>query len=88
MAGLELAAGEFWMFRMADYHIITIRSGFGRAAAVAGPSHHSGWQINNHVKQLLLSTDRRTFQHSAWAKGCRLDDVLSLDDMVRLPPGV
>lgn len=88
VAGLELAAGEFWMFRMADYHIITVRSGFGRAAAAAGPSHHSGWQINNHVKQLLLSTDRRTFQHSAWAKGCTLDDVLSLDDMVRLPPGV
>jgi len=88
LAGLELAAGEFWMFRTADFHIVTKRSGFGRAAAVAGPPHHPSWLRINYVKHLYSATDRRTFQGAAWERGCRLDDALSQDDMVCMPPGV
>jgi len=87
LAGLELAAGEFWLFRMADYHIITIRSGFGRAAAVAGPSQHPDWRPG-HLLDRASATEKRAWQHSDWAKGCGKDDALTQDDMVSIPPGV
>ena len=87
VAGLELAAGEFWLFRMADYHIVTIRSGFGRAAAVAGPSRHPGWR-RGYLLDRASRTEKRSFQHSDWAGGCGMDDALTQDDMVRTPPGV
>lgn len=44
-----LAAGEHWLFGMADYHVISARGGFGRNAALRSRKWHSMYRLDQAI---------------------------------------
>jgi hypothetical protein len=72
--GLQTAAIEFWFFGMADYHITSKFSGFGRAAAA----------------RTLPSKPLHVFVLEDYAKPqpCRPSDQISFENLAKLLPGI
>jgi len=73
--GFQTAAAEWWLFALAEFHVISRLSGFGRSAAMRSPNH-SIYTINS------------PRNNGVGVASCTKDSYTRLDDMATDYSGV
>ena len=80
VSGFQTAAAEWWLFALADYHVISRHSGFGRSAAMRGtmPGRQGAGAGAGSGSIYTINSPRN---NGVGVASCRKDSYTRLDDM-------
>eukprot|EP01036_Dinobryon_divergens_P031872 gene31872-41357_t len=76
VSGFQTAAAEWWLFALADYHVISRHSGFGRSAAMRAPGRRGAG-----VGSGSIYTINSPRNNGVGVASCRKDSFTRLEDL-------